>query len=148
MAEPCAALRAGARQLVLVVEEVTKRMTARQAECDPVAKGLPALLLDPVSLRPRSRHTCMVPVGGPIRFRLLGRIAAAIEARGLRKRYGSVEALRGIDLTVETGTVFGLLGPNGAGKRRRALSARVATCPVVRVGPDPADDGRRLHGSA
>jgi ABC-2 type transport system ATP-binding protein len=43
-------------------------------------------------------------------------VAAAIEARDLRKRYGSVEALRGIDLTVETGTVFGLLGPNGAGK--------------------------------
>jgi ABC-2 type transport system ATP-binding protein len=41
---------------------------------------------------------------------------AAIEARGLRKRYGSVEALRGVDLDVETGTVFGLLGPNGAGK--------------------------------
>jgi ABC-2 type transport system ATP-binding protein len=43
-------------------------------------------------------------------------MAVAIEARGLRKRYGSVEALRGVDLTVETGTVFGLLGPNGAGK--------------------------------
>jgi ABC-2 type transport system ATP-binding protein len=42
--------------------------------------------------------------------------AVAIEAAGLRKRYGSVEALRGIDLEVATGTVFGLLGPNGAGK--------------------------------
>src|SRR3954470_16884031 len=42
--------------------------------------------------------------------------AAAIEAEGLRKRYGTVEALRGVDLTVKTGTVFGLLGPNGAGK--------------------------------
>ena len=41
---------------------------------------------------------------------------AAIEAEGLRKRYGTVEALRGVELTVETGTVFGLLGPNGAGK--------------------------------
>jgi ABC-2 type transport system ATP-binding protein len=40
----------------------------------------------------------------------------AIEARGLRKRYGPIEALRGVDLDVETGTVFGLLGPNGAGK--------------------------------
>jgi ABC-2 type transport system ATP-binding protein len=42
--------------------------------------------------------------------------AAAIEAEGLRKHYGAVEALRGVDLTVQTGTVFGLLGPNGAGK--------------------------------
>jgi ABC-2 type transport system ATP-binding protein len=40
----------------------------------------------------------------------------AIEATGLRKAYGDVEALRGIDLRVETGSVFGLLGPNGAGK--------------------------------
>ena len=42
--------------------------------------------------------------------------AGAIEAESLRKRYGSVVALDGVDLRVETGTVFGLLGPNGAGK--------------------------------
>jgi ABC-2 type transport system ATP-binding protein len=40
----------------------------------------------------------------------------AIEATGLVKRYGDVEALRGIDLRVPAGSVFGLLGPNGAGK--------------------------------
>ena len=40
----------------------------------------------------------------------------AIEADGLVKRYGEVQALDGLDLTVEAGTVFGLLGPNGAGK--------------------------------
>jgi ABC-2 type transport system ATP-binding protein len=40
----------------------------------------------------------------------------AIVARGLWKRFGAVEALRGIDLTVPAGTVCGLLGPNGAGK--------------------------------
>jgi ABC-2 type transport system ATP-binding protein len=49
-------------------------------------------------------------------------MAPAIEARGLRKVYGSrfggkkIEALAGIDLTVAPGEVFGLLGPNGAGK--------------------------------
>src|SRR6202451_3056006 len=42
--------------------------------------------------------------------------APAIEARGLRKRYGEYEAVRGIDITVRRGEVFGLLGPNGAGK--------------------------------
>jgi ABC-2 type transport system ATP-binding protein len=41
---------------------------------------------------------------------------AAIEVRGLYKRFGAVVALDGLDLTVSAGTVFGLLGPNGAGK--------------------------------
>lgn len=40
----------------------------------------------------------------------------AIVATGLRKSYGTIEAVRGIDLTVGTGEVFALLGPNGAGK--------------------------------
>jgi ABC-2 type transport system ATP-binding protein len=40
----------------------------------------------------------------------------AISVRGLRKTYGELEALRGIDFEVERGEVFGLLGPNGAGK--------------------------------
>jgi ABC-2 type transport system ATP-binding protein len=40
----------------------------------------------------------------------------AISIRGLAKRYGKVEALRGIDLEVEAEEVFGFLGPNGAGK--------------------------------
>jgi ABC-2 type transport system ATP-binding protein len=40
----------------------------------------------------------------------------AIVALGLVKRFGAVEALRGVDLEVATGSVFALLGPNGAGK--------------------------------
>jgi ABC-2 type transport system ATP-binding protein len=40
----------------------------------------------------------------------------AIRARGLRKTYGQVEAVRGIDFDVREGEVFALLGPNGAGK--------------------------------
>jgi ABC-2 type transport system ATP-binding protein len=40
----------------------------------------------------------------------------AISAEGLRKSYGTVHALRGIDLEVPAGTILGLLGPNGAGK--------------------------------
>ena len=40
----------------------------------------------------------------------------AVETHELSKRYGDVHALRGVDLRVETGSVFGLLGPNGAGK--------------------------------
>jgi ABC-2 type transport system ATP-binding protein len=40
----------------------------------------------------------------------------AIDARGLRKRFGRTEVLTGLDLAVPAGTVFALLGPNGAGK--------------------------------
>jgi ABC-2 type transport system ATP-binding protein len=40
----------------------------------------------------------------------------AIEAEGLRKRYGGTTALDGVDLAVPAGTVHGVLGPNGAGK--------------------------------
>jgi ABC-2 type transport system ATP-binding protein len=67
----------------------------------------------------------------------------ALEARELRKSYGEVLALRGIDLDVAAGTIFGLLGPNGAGKTTavRILTtllppdggtARVAGLDVVR----------------
>ncbi len=40
----------------------------------------------------------------------------AIRIRGVRKRYGSVTAVNGIDLEIEAGQVYALLGPNGAGK--------------------------------
>jgi ABC-2 type transport system ATP-binding protein len=43
-------------------------------------------------------------------------VAAALAVRGLAKRYGSIEALGGVDLDVAEGELVGLLGPNGAGK--------------------------------
>jgi ABC-2 type transport system ATP-binding protein len=44
------------------------------------------------------------------------RSAAAVSVKGLIKRYDEVEAVRGIELEVQSGEVFGFLGPNGAGK--------------------------------
>src|SRR3978361_2233800 len=40
----------------------------------------------------------------------------AIEAEGLTKRFGTTQALAGVDLAAREGTVLGVLGPNGAGK--------------------------------
>jgi ABC-2 type transport system ATP-binding protein len=60
-----------------------------------------------------------------------------IELHNLSKRYGSVEALRGLSLKVPQGTLFGLLGPNGAGKTTtlRILATLLAPdAGTVRVG--------------
>jgi ABC-2 type transport system ATP-binding protein len=53
---------------------------------------------------------------------------ACIEARGLRKNYGSTVALDGVDLRVEEGRILGLVGPNGAGKST-ALNAMLGLTP-------------------
>ena len=43
-------------------------------------------------------------------------MSSILECKALRKRYGTKEALRGVDLTLEPGRIIGLLGPNGSGK--------------------------------
>ena len=43
-------------------------------------------------------------------------MAPVVSVRGLRKRYGPLEAVAGIDLEVDRGEIFAFLGPNGAGK--------------------------------
>ncbi|HUO70801.1 MAG TPA: ATP-binding cassette domain-containing protein [Solirubrobacteraceae bacterium] len=77
----------------------------------------------------------------------------AIAVRGLVKRFGELEAVRGVEFEVETGEVFGFLGPNGAGKtttinmlctlaKPTAGSAEVAGHDIVRE----RDDVRRNIG--
>ncbi len=71
-----------------------------------------------------------------------------IEVRGLRKSYGDLEAVRGIDFEVHSGEVFGLLGPNGAGKTTTVEileGLRSRTQGQVRVlGLDPASQSMEI----
>jgi len=72
---------------------------------------------------------------------------ACIEARGLRKAYGTTVALDGLDLRVEEGRILGLVGPNGAGKTT-ALNAMLGLIPYqgsLRVlGRDPWSERDQL----
>ena len=74
---------------------------------------------------------------------------ALIQARGLAKRFGAVQAVRGIDLDVSPGEVFGFLGPNGAGK---SSAMRMIACVSPRsagslqvLGMDPDVDGPAIR---
>src|ERR1700681_4335401 len=72
---------------------------------------------------------------------------ATVEARGLRKAFGTTVALDGIDLRVEEGHILGLIGPNGAGKTT-ALNAILGLTQYqgeLRVlGRDPWTERERL----
>ena len=76
-------------------------------------------------------------------------VEPAIEVRDLRKSYGELEAVRGIEFTVRRGEIYGLLGPNGAGKTstveilegyRERSSGHVSV-----LGFDPNDRPRELR---
>jgi ABC-2 type transport system ATP-binding protein len=73
-----------------------------------------------------------------------------ISARGLRKSYGPLEAVRGIDLEVRRGEIFAFLGPNGAGKTTTVEileGYRARTAGEVDVlGLDPANGGSEWRG--
>jgi ABC-2 type transport system ATP-binding protein len=76
-------------------------------------------------------------------------MANAIEARGLRKRFGKATALDGLDLTVAVGEVHAFLGPNGAGKTTtiRILLGllRKDGGDLSLLGGDPWRDATSLH---
>jgi ABC-2 type transport system ATP-binding protein len=74
---------------------------------------------------------------------------AAIEVKGLTKRYGDLSAVAGVDLVIESGEVFALLGPNGAGKTTTVEileGHREADGGTISVlGFDPATGGREYR---
>jgi ABC-2 type transport system ATP-binding protein len=72
-------------------------------------------------------------------------VSAALAVRGLRKRYGTIDALGGVDLDVQQGELVGLLGPNGAGK---STLTKIA-CGLVRPsGGSAAVDGAPAGSAA
>ena len=74
---------------------------------------------------------------------------AVVHVRGLEKRYGATDAVRGVSFDVRRGELFGLLGTNGAGKTTTVeilQGLRSPTAGVVRVlGLDPATDGDEVR---
>jgi ABC-2 type transport system ATP-binding protein len=69
-----------------------------------------------------------------------------VELRAARKRFGQVEALKGVDLAIGTGELVAMLGPNGAGKTTSIslmLGLRRPTGEARLFGFDPADQRAR-----
>jgi lipooligosaccharide transport system ATP-binding protein len=76
-------------------------------------------------------------------------VAPMVHARGLRKSYGSFDAVRGIDVEVRPGESFGFLGPNGAGKSSTMRMIAAVSPPsggeLSVLGLDPATQGPQIR---
>jgi lipooligosaccharide transport system ATP-binding protein len=68
-----------------------------------------------------------------------------VKAAGLRKNYGDVQAVNGIDFEIGRGECFGLLGPNGAGK---TTTVKMLTCALPLSGGDITVDGLSVNAHA
>ncbi|HAN27747.1 MAG TPA: ABC transporter ATP-binding protein [Haliea salexigens] len=76
---------------------------------------------------------------------------SVVEARGLQRRFGQQQALAGVDLQLEAGSVLGLIGPNGAGKTtllRSLLGLTRCEGELTVLGVDPRRDHARLMQDA
>ncbi|MCC9204535.1 ABC transporter ATP-binding protein [Arthrobacter sp. zg-Y769] len=78
-----------------------------------------------------------------------GSAASVVQTRALHKRFGRIAALKGIDLDVPAGSVFGIIGPNGAGKTtlmRLLLDLlRPSSGEIAVLGVDPRSGGPDLR---
>ena len=106
-------------------------------------------MFDPMSMQAQTMEAGPNPGGWPCVLNMDDFMDPAIEVTDLFKRYGSIDAVRGIDFTVARGEVFGLLGPNGAGKTTTVEileGYRTRSGGEVRVlGFDPAARPRALR---
>jgi ABC-2 type transport system ATP-binding protein len=97
-------------------------------------------VIAPTSPGPEPAPNLHAPAGEP---------PAAILVRGLTKRYGTVDAVRGIDLEVRAGEIFGLIGPDGAGKTSTFMvlgGVMEATSGTAEVLGQPARGARAVVG--
>ena len=141
-------VNAGARDLLLKAE----RQRFLGEEWPRIRATIQRLGLTPEELLRRRKPADRPPGRTP--RRRSAEAMACIEARGLRKTFGTTVALDGVDLRVEEGRIVGLIGPNGAGKTT-ALNAILGLTPyegeLSVLGRDPwtrarrADARRLLH---
>ena len=105
----------GARALKIASERTLRNVFSTQTK-RTVPTGVQSRRWDK-SIRPRGPRPPTITTSQILYNELRVRaVVPAIEAHALAKRYGRVDALRGINLSVNRGEFFGLFGPNGAGK--------------------------------
>ena len=94
-------------------------------------------------------HAVTEPASSTVQRRQRKSGEPLVVARGLVKKYGDFEAVRGIDIEVRRGDAFGFLGPNGAGKtstmRMIAAVSTVSAGTLQVLGMDPARDGPAIR---
>jgi lipooligosaccharide transport system ATP-binding protein len=85
----------------------------------------------------------------PVAFQAVQGNGSLVQARGLVKRFGALDAVDGIDFDVDKGEAFGFLGPNGAGKTSTMRMIGCISPPsagTLRVlGLDPVQDGAEIR---
>ena len=142
-------INAGARSLLLKGER-QKFLSEEWPRIHATIQRLglkPEELLNGATRRPSSKTAPSKPAEARSPTKRSAEAMACIEARGLRKAFGTTIALDGIDLRVEEGRILGLIGPNGAGKTT-ALNAILGLTPyqgeLSVLGRDPWSERDQL----
>ncbi len=117
---------------------VSKPAAIAPAAIDPTASNPTAsnpTAIDPTESNPASRSS---PATGKPVASIPPKPPAALELRGIAKRFGATRVLQGVDLRIEAGERHALIGPNGAGKS--------TLFELIAGGSRPTRGSIRLHG--